>query len=218
MSTSPYSFRIHSSASWERLERLIETRIAAEGDEKAQADHRIWELFGERWAVMFTDLSGFSRQVKDYGIVHFLQTIYESHRLLVPCIDAHNGILLKLEGDSMLVIFKRPQRAFECALAMQETLARYNQQKEPLEQVRLGLGIGFGDVLKIGDDDVFGAQVNAASKLGEDMAGPEEILITETVKDALSDSVCAPCSFEPLDTVPPGASGAYRVRQVSQTP
>lgn len=212
MSVSPYSFRIHSSASWQRLEKLIEARTQTDAD-KDLLDARIWELFGEQWAVMFTDLSGFSRRVNDYGIVHFLQTIYESHRLLVPCIDQHNGILLKIEGDSMLVIFKRPERALECALAMQSTLRSYNMRKTPSEQVLLCIGMGYGDMLKIGDEDVFGAEVNAASKLGEDTADPGEILITASFQQMLSETLIEEQAlhFEALDEAPPGATGAYQV-------
>ena len=55
---------------------------------QGEIDERIWDLFGEEWAVMFTDLSGFSRGVADFGIIHFLQIIYESQRVLIPCIDA----------------------------------------------------------------------------------------------------------------------------------
>lgn len=213
MSVSPYSFRIHSSASWQRLEKLIESRVQAEAHEKEHLDERIWELFGEKWAVMFTDLSGFSRRVKDYGIVHFLQTIYESHRLLVPCIDKHNGILLKIEGDSMLVIFKRPARALECALEMQSTLRSYNLRKSAAEQVLLCVGMGYGNMLKIGDEDVFGAEVNAASKLGEDTAGPGEILVTTALKKELDAALIEAhdLSFEPLAESPPGAEGALRI-------
>lgn len=212
MSVSPYSFRIHSSASWQRLEKLIEARTQPDSD-KALLESHIWELFGETWAVMFTDLSGFSRQVKDYGIVHFLQTIYESHRLLVPCIDKHNGILLKIEGDSMLVIFKRPERALECALAMQSTLRSYNMRKPALEQILLCVGMGYGDVLKIGDEDVFGAEVNAASKLGEDIAESGEILITASLQEALPADFNPDLHYEAMPKAPPGAHGAFRVQE-----
>jgi len=212
MSVSPYSFRIHSSASWQRLEKLIEARTQPDSD-KALIEAQIWELFGETWAVMFTDLSGFSRQVKDYGIVHFLQTIYESHRLLVPCIDKHSGILLKIEGDSMLVIFKRPERALECALVMQSILHTYNLSKPPLEQILLCVGMGYGDLLKIGDQDVFGAEVNAASKLGEDIAEAGEILMTASFKEALSAEFNPNLHYAAIPQIPPGASGAFRVQE-----
>ncbi|MFH0844557.1 MAG: adenylate/guanylate cyclase domain-containing protein, partial [Pseudomonadota bacterium] len=90
----PFAFQIRSSASQDRLEKLIEERLKP-GANKDQIDLRIWDLFGEEWAVMFTDLAGFSRRVAEFGIIHFLQIIYESQRLLVPCIDEHDGILVK---------------------------------------------------------------------------------------------------------------------------
>jgi hypothetical protein len=38
---------------------------------------------------------------------------------------------------------------------------------------------------RLGDSDVFGAEVNAASKLGEDVAGTGEILLTESARAAV---------------------------------
>lgn len=200
----PYCDPIRTGHSQRRLEKLVAERTAP-GADKAAIDRRIWDLFGERWAVMFTDLSGFSRRVAEFGIVHFLQVIHEAQRLLVPVIEDHDGILLKVEGDSMLVIFRRPERALACSIAMQELLARYNADRPAEEQVLLCVGLGYGDVLRIGDQDVFGAEVNAASKLGEDTAGPGEILVTTSVRDAVGEG-----RFEPIDAVPPGAAGAWR--------
>ena len=34
------------------------------------------------------NLSGFSRFVAEFGIIHFLQVIHESRRIFGPCIDA----------------------------------------------------------------------------------------------------------------------------------
>ena len=204
----PYIYRIRTHASLDRLESLIEQRLRS-GADKRKIDRRIWDLFGERWAVMFTDLAGFSRHVAEYGIVHFLQTIFESQRVLVPCIEDHDGILLKTEGDSMLIIFRRVDNAVRCSVDMQRRLKRYNTGRPEEEKIELCLGIGFGDVLRIGDDDVFGAEVNAASKLGEDTAGPWEILVTENVYRSMKDEPSY--VFEPIDTVPPGARAAYRL-------
>src|SRR5262245_26702902 len=110
---------ISSTASEDRLEKLIEMRLAP-GADKAAIDQRIWDLFGEEWCVLYTDLAGFSRNVAEFGIVHFLQVIHESKKLLIPVIETHNGILLKTEGDSMLIIFRNPENAIECSVRMQE--------------------------------------------------------------------------------------------------
>ncbi len=199
---------IFVSASEDRLEKLIEERMKAGADKKL-IDARIWDLFGEEWCVMFTDLSGFSRNVAQFGIIHFLQTIQESERILIPVIEDHDGILLKVEGDSFLVIFRNVTKGVQAALAMQRILKTYNTDKVPEERVLLCVGLGFGKILRIGDSDVFGSEVNAASKLGEDTAKAWEILVTDGVKQRCStmDSIM----FDEIPDVPPGAEKAWKV-------
>jgi class 3 adenylate cyclase len=192
------------------LERLLSERLRP-GADQAAIDARIWNLFGEDWAVMFTDLSGFSRGVEAYGIIHFLQTIHESLRVLAPLIEAHEGILLKVEADSMMVIFRQPNRALHCAVEMQRTLRDYNADKAGTDRLELCVGLGFGRMLRIGDGDVYGAEVNAASKLGEDTARAREILITDALKHA-AESENPNVSFEPHPETPPGANKVWRVR------
>lgn len=200
--------RIVHGASEDRLQKLIAARIEAAADRES-IDQRIWDLFGEEWCIMATDLAGFSRNVAEFGIIHFLQTIYESERILIPVIENHDGILLKVEGDSFFVIFRNVQKAIRASIEMQRTTARYNTARVPQEHVLLCVGLGFGPVLRIGDSDVFGAEVNAASKLGEDIAKASEILVTKAVRDAAAsfDGI----SFEPIDEVPPGAQAAFRI-------
>ena len=200
---------LRAGASEERLARLMQARVAS-GADKESIDKRIWDLFGERWAVMFTDLSGFSRNVAEFGIVHFLQLIYSAENLLLPTIEAHDGILLKVEGDSYVVIFRNPAKAVAAAIAMQRCLADYNQGLAAEEQVLLCVGLGYGDMLRIGDADVFGAEVNAASKLGEDTAQPWEILVTGAVHE-LALEVDGVSGSHSITEVPPGADSAYRL-------
>jgi adenylate cyclase len=201
-----YARNVGLSASEDRLEKLIAERLRPDAD-KAEIDARIWDLFGEEWAVMFTDLAGFSSGVASFGIIHFLQVIYESQRLLIPCIDADDGILLKVEGDSLLVIFRNVTKAIDCARAMQQACRDYSATRDAAEQVRLCVGLGFGRVLRIGDRDVYGNQVNAAAKLGEDIARAGEILVTGAVRDAAGEGY----AFEPIAKVPPGAQAAFRL-------
>ena len=158
---------------------------------------------------MFTDLTGFSRGVAAFGIIHFLQEIFEQTRLLRPVIGAHDGILIKSEADSLLVIFRRPRRAVECAVAMQRACRAFNAPRAPEDQVLLCVGIGFGRILRIGDRDVFGQEVNAASKLGEDTATANEILVTRAVREATAG--LEGCSFEPIDVEVPGSRENFRV-------
>jgi class 3 adenylate cyclase len=121
----PYRRSIILSASEDRLQKLIDARLAP-GADKELIDQRLWDLFGEEWCVMFTDLAGFSRSVEAFGIIHFLQTIYESERLLIPQIESHDGIMLKAEGDSLLIIFRNVQKAIRsrCSARRSSTTPR----------------------------------------------------------------------------------------------
>ncbi len=199
--------RVSHSASQDRLEKLIAERLEPAANREA-IDKRLWDLFGEEWCVMVTDLAGFSRRVAEFGIIHFLQTIHESERILVPVIEAHDGILLKVDGDSFLVIFRNTHKALRAAIEMQKTTLRYNQVKTPEEHILLCVGLGFGRVLRISDADVFGAEVNAASKLGEDIAKAHEILVTMAVKEG---ATLPGLEFEEIDEVPAGAERAFRL-------
>ena len=203
----------HTSTPQKRLESLMSARLEP-GADKEKIDRRIWDSFGEKWCVMFTDLSGFSRGTEKFGIIHFMQIIFESERLILPVIEDFDGFLIKSEGDSLLVLFKRPEKALLCCKTIHEILHDYNRTKSEEEQILLCIGLGYGDILNIGYADVFGAEVNAASKLGEDTAKSWEILVTDNVKtelESVSKDMGLSFGFEKIDFAPPGAKCAYKV-------
>jgi adenylate cyclase len=191
-----------------RLWALIDERCQA-GADVTQIDQRIWDLFGEEWAVMFTDLAGFSRRVEEFGIIHFLQIIHEQHKILLPIVDRHDGLLIKEEGDSLLILFRRVDRALDCAISMQRACGKVNERRKPEEQILLCLGIGFGKILRIADQDAWGREVNAASKLGEDTAKANEILVTAAAKTALA--ARSTIKFESIGTTSLGPEENFRV-------
>jgi class 3 adenylate cyclase len=157
------------------------------GADSAAVDKKIWERFGCRRAVMFTDLSGFSRQTETFGILHFLHVIYAQRGLFFPIFAKHDGQLLKEEGDSFMIVFPSMTAAFDCAVAMQHATFAHNANLPVDEHVLLCVGLGWGDVLLIGDEDVWGREVNVASKLGEDTAKAGQILLSGAARAALGD-------------------------------
>jgi class 3 adenylate cyclase len=179
-----------------RLRSLLDSR-----DEDA-----VWDAYGETWCIMATDLSGFSRGVAERGIVHYLRIIHESERLLLPVIERHGGKLLKVEGDSLFAIFARANEALHAAIEMQRAARRFNDDKPAPEHVLLGIGLGYGRVLRIAEAEVYGNEVNSACILGETFAKAYEILVTQSVRDETDEF-----TFESFEQVPPGARAAYRV-------
>jgi adenylate cyclase len=192
----------------ERLKALLDTRLEADADRKS-IDQRIWDLFGEHWAIMITDLSGYSRQVEAYGITHFMQSIYESHKLFCPIVEDHDGWLLQDYADNLLILFRKPQKALSCAIALQHASEAYNADRAELDHIVVCIGIGVGEVLRIGPYKIFGQQVNAASKLGEDTATGGEILVTGAFRDAIADAKNV--AFHAIEDFPHSAEAAYRI-------
>jgi class 3 adenylate cyclase len=193
----------------ERLWALIESRTLPGADLK-RIDQRIWDLFGEEWAVMFTDLAGFSRQVAAFGIIHFLQVIHEKKKLLLPVIAEHEGILCKIEADSFLAIFRRAKSAVRCAVEMQRIAQKASERKMPEDQLLLCVGLGCGKVLRVGEREVWGSEVNAASILGETTAKAHEVLTTQAVRDACAGDT--EFQFIDLGLAVPGSAQNYRLK------
>jgi adenylate cyclase len=191
-----------------RLWKLIEQRTQA-GADVQEIDERIWSLFGEEWSIMATDLSGFSRHAAEFGVVHFLQVIWEHKKIVFPIVEAHDGVLLKADADSLLLLFRKPDVALRCAIAMQHACRQLSARRLPAERVLLCVGIGYGRILRVGESEAYGAEVNAASKLGEDIAGPSEILVTASLAERITER--RGLSFEPIDVEVPGCESAFRV-------
>ncbi|MDB4996647.1 MAG: Adenylate/guanylate cyclase [Myxococcaceae bacterium] len=198
-----------------RLWELLERRRRPDAD-VAAIDARIWETFGETRTVMFTDLAGFSRMVAEFGIIHFLQEIHDQRSILLPVVLEHEGILVKEEADSMLLLFDHPAEAIKCAIEMQRRCQALNVGRAPENAVLLCIGLGYGRVLHIGDQDVFGQEVNAASKLGEDTAKANEILVTDAVRAAAGE--IPDVRFEKIETSVAGSATNFRVVYTRVTP
>lgn len=188
----------------DRFWALIAERLRARGDAMKALDERIWDLYGDEWTIMFTDLAGFSRRVEAFGIIEFLTLILEQRELLLPVVEIYDGVLIKEEADSLLLLFRRPARALACARALQAKCAELNRGRAPEDELLMCIGLGHGKILRIGDLDVYGAEVNAASKLGEDVAKAGQILVTAGFAAALGEQ--ADVVLEPLaDERVPGA-------------
>ena len=169
------------------------TRRRQTGADRAAVDAEIFARFGRVQAVMFTDLVGFSRVVEAFGIVHFLQLIQESETLFMPLIHQQGGVCIKHEGDSLLVVFDTPHQALATAKAMVAATAAVNPGRAPEDRIEVCIGLGYGTVLRVGTNEVWGAEVNAASKLGEDMAKGGQILATDTLRLELASEPFVKC-------------------------
>lgn len=164
---------------------LGERALAEHDDRRAATEAEILETFTKRQAVIFTDMSGFSKITRDRGIVHFLGLIHRMRTLCMPPVEQHGGHLVKTIGDDLVLTFPGVNEAVRAATKMRSACQNDAEQRGDEERIRLAMGVGFGDMLDLDGRDIFGDEVNRASKLGEDIAEPDEILLTRAAADAL---------------------------------
>lgn len=147
-------------------------------DRKQEIDAGIREVFGETHAVMVMDMSGFSRLTIKHGIIHFLAMIHRMNQIAMPTVDEHDGAVIKFEADNAFAIFPDVEQAVEACVDIIKRLEAANTMLPEELDMHGKFGIGYGEVLIVQDEDLYGAEVNLASKLGEDLAARNEILLT----------------------------------------
>lgn len=160
------------------LERLLQLRND-NPQRSLEIEAQIHQRFGITSAVFVLDLAGFSRLTLRYGIVHFLGILQRLRAIAYPILTSHNGTLVKQEADNLFAIFPDVEGAVKGAIAILQGLQVANVTLSEAEDVQAGVGIGYGDLLLVEGCDLFGSEMNLASKLGEDLARPGEILLTQ---------------------------------------
>jgi class 3 adenylate cyclase/tetratricopeptide (TPR) repeat protein len=128
--------------------------------------------------VAFTDLVGSTELSSRLDPVVADQLRDTHFALLREAVQAHGGTEVKNLGDGLMVVFSTTSGALNCAEAMQQGIARYNQKApEPLS-VRVGLS--HGEVAEDGGD-YFGDPVVEAARLCSTAEGGQ-ILASQVVQ------------------------------------
>ena len=141
------------------------------------------ELFRKR-AIVFTDTADFTIRTARDGILHFLMIFARFSDEADKIVSRSGGDIVKVEADSLLLRYDDVASACAGVEALESLLRRMNRELPANERLRFSYGIGYGDVLDL-DEDMFGLEVNLASKLGEDMARPGEALLTPSAAATL---------------------------------
>jgi adenylate cyclase len=163
----------------EEFDELIRQFAEEQDPDRAETIRRgIWEKFGTEGTVFISDMASFSSTSRKVGVCHFLKMIHRARQIIAPIIEGRNGMLLKCDADNCYAYFRNPDDAIKASFEVNAALFRANDTFGIAEQIYLSVGIDYGRLLLVGDVDFFGDPVNTASKLGEDLAIREEVLVT----------------------------------------
>jgi adenylate cyclase len=164
-----------------KTRRALDRLLALRNDHPerlAEIDRQIHATFAETHAVMVLDMCGFSRLTMRHGITHFLAMIHRLHGIVRPIVAQRGGQVVKTEADNVFAVFPEVQQAVATATDILERLRAANAFLPEDWDLHASLGIGYGELLMVEGEDLFGNEMNLASKLGEDVAASGEIFLT----------------------------------------
>ena len=131
-------------------------------------------------AILAADVVGYSRlmTIDEAGTLAALKSLRRN--LADPKISEHNGRIVKLTGDGMLIEFPSVVSAVACAVDIQSAM-RTRNATEPAARIEFRIGVNLGDII-VEDGDIFGDGVNVAARL-ESIAPVGGIAVSQSVRD-----------------------------------
>jgi class 3 adenylate cyclase len=155
------------------------------GQEEAVADEVQHFLTGVRRAavsdrvlatVLFTDIVGSTERAAALGDSAWRSLLERHDRLVREEVRRHRGRFVKSLGDGALAVFDGPSRAISSATAIRDAVHDLDLE------IRAGLHTGECELLA--DDDVGGLAVHIGARVSA-LAGPDEVLVSSTVRDLI---------------------------------
>ncbi len=130
-------------------------------------------------AILNADVVGYSRLMADDEEGTLARLKAHREELFEPMIAAHQGRVVKLMGDGVLVEFASVVEAVRAGVEIQRATAARNTDAPEDQRIVFRIGINQGDVI-IDGDDIYGDGVNVAARLQE-RATPGGICISDRV-------------------------------------
>jgi class 3 adenylate cyclase len=128
--------------------------------------------------VLFTDIVDSTRTASELGDQRWREVLERYQRAVTAALGRFGGREVKSTGDGHLATFDGPARAIRCAQAILASSGALG--------IRLRAGMHTGECEVMGDD-IGGIAVHIAARVSG-LAGPDEVLVSRTVKDLVAGS------------------------------
>jgi len=155
-------------------------------------------------AILAADAAGYSRLMSadERATVAALDA---ARGVFKARIEANQGRVIDMAGDSVLAVFETAIGAVSAALAVQKVLCKISDLQPQAQRMCFRIGVHLGDVMEKADGTVYGDGVNIAARL-QGLAEPGGITVSESVRTAVRTKVAA--GFED--------QGEQRVKNISE--
>ena len=131
---------------------------------------------------MFADISGSTQLFEMLGDAEARALVADTLKLLTDVAERHDGTLIKTIGDEIMCTFPQADNAARAAVKMQEAMQNKNRMREEGPDIRVRIGLHFGDIL-LEAGDVFGDAVNVAARMVAQAKGEQIITTHSTINE-----------------------------------
>jgi adenylate cyclase len=140
-------------------------------------------------AILAADVAGYSRLMAqdEHATLANLDAARGVFRLRI---EANQGRVIDMAGDSVLAAFETASGAVSAALEIQKALAMTGEAMPEAQRMRFRIGIHLGDVIEKTDGTIYGDGVNIAARL-EGLAEPGGVTVSGMVHEAVRSRVAA---------------------------
>ncbi|MFH0812978.1 MAG: CHAT domain-containing protein, partial [Pseudomonadota bacterium] len=149
--------------------------------ERKKLDKVLQSEFSREVTLMFTDIVGSTSFFERRGDIEGRSMIQEHNDILFPIIQHHQGTIIKTVGDAVMASFLNPEEAVRSAIEIQRTLSERNKKETKEDQIRVRIGLNYGQGI-VQEDDVFGDVVNVAARV-ESLAEADQVLVSKAIYD-----------------------------------
>jgi len=132
-------------------------------------------------AILAADVVGYSRLMGENEAATLAAFKKLRTDFIDPKVGEHQGRIVKLTGDAILIEFPSVVNAVACAADIQRGMRARNTGVPQERRIEFRMGVNVGDVI-VQDGDIFGDGVNVAARL-ESIAPVAGIAVSQSVRD-----------------------------------
>lgn len=134
----------------------------------------------ENLTILLTDIANFTEHTSAHSREEMHKLLRRHNRLLKATVKYYGGRYVKSTGDGMLTVFRSSTNAVQCAMAIQDTLAEYNYEREEADRLHVRVALHLGEIRWESRKDIMGEAVNLVSRI-EEITPPDGVYLSETV-------------------------------------
>ena len=129
--------------------------------------------------ILLTDIVSSTEKVRELGDRGWKSLLMKHNEAVRRELLRYRGREVKTTGDGFLATFDGPARAIRCACSIRDAVHQLG--------ISIRAGLHTGECELMGDGDIGGVSVHVAARVGA-KAGPEQVVVSSTVRDLVSGS------------------------------